>query len=174
MSSFLRRTRSLLTFMCLVSLDTHKAQTLEKNRNTVLGRGSDVKVVCLFNMVQGSRPICRDVLTRALVEVLGVDINPTMQPEEMPANLYLQVDDLNGRYGQMSCAQQGQVDLSRFTFPAHNFDLVHSQMMASSIHSTRWPQYMRDMFRVTRPGGWCQMVELYFQVQSDNGSLTEG
>jgi len=45
--------------------------------------------------------------------------------------------------------------------------------MASSIHSNRWQQYLRDMFRVTRPGGWCQMVELYFQVQSDNGSLTE-
>ncbi|KAF8849992.1 UMTA methyltransferase [Acephala macrosclerotiorum] len=90
-------------------------------------------------------------------EVLGVDINPTMQPEEMPDNLYLQLDDLN----------------RRFTFPAHNFDLVHSQMMAASIHTTRWPQYMRDMFRVTRPGGWCQMVEMYFQVQSDNGSLTD-
>jgi hypothetical protein len=28
---------------------------------------------------------------------------------------------------------------------------------------------MRDMLRVTRPGGWCQMVELYYNVQSDNG-----
>ncbi|KUJ06271.1 UMTA methyltransferase [Mollisia scopiformis] len=90
-------------------------------------------------------------------EVLGVDINPSMQQEEVPDNLYLQVDDLN----------------RRFTFPAHNFDLVNSQMMASSIHANRWPQYLRDMFRVTRPGGWCQMVEMYFQVQSDNGSLTD-
>jgi hypothetical protein len=29
------------------------------------------------------------------------------------------------------------------------------------------------MFKVTRPGGWCQMVELYFQCQSDNGTLSE-
>ena len=62
----------------------------------------------------------------------------------------------------------------RFTFPAHNFDLVHSQMLAGGIHSNRWTQYLRDMFRVTRPGGWCQMVELYFNIQSDNGSLTDG
>ncbi|KAF4631398.1 hypothetical protein G7Y89_g6735 [Cudoniella acicularis] len=80
-------------------------------------------------------------------EVLGIDINP-WQPEEIPRNL--------------------------FTFPAHNFDLVHSQMMANGIHVNRWTEYLRDMFRVTRPGGWCQMVELYYNVQSDNGSLTDG
>lgn len=39
--------------------------------------------------------------------------------------------------------------------------------MASSIHANRWSQYLRDMFRVTRPGGWCQIVEMYFQVQSE-------
>jgi ubiquinone/menaquinone biosynthesis C-methylase UbiE len=33
---------------------------------------------------------------------------------------------------------------------------------------------MRDMMRVTRPGGWCQMVELYLNVQSDNGTITDG
>ncbi|KAH8648765.1 hypothetical protein BGZ60DRAFT_474253 [Tricladium varicosporioides] len=60
------------------------------------------------------------------------------------------------------------------TFPSHNFDLVHSQMVANGIHVNRWTNYTRDMFRVTRPGGWCQMVELYYNVQSDNGSLTEG
>lgn len=46
--------------------------------------------------------------------------------------------------------------------------------MATGIHANRWNQYLREMFRVTRPGGWCQMVELYYNVQSDNGSLTRG
>lgn len=32
---------------------------------------------------------------------------------------------------------------------------------------------MRDILRVLRPGGWCQMLELYYNVQSDNGSLTD-
>lgn len=31
-------------------------------------------------------------------KVLGIDINAAMQPEEVPDNLYLQVDDLNRRY----------------------------------------------------------------------------
>jgi len=46
--------------------------------------------------------------------------------------------------------------------------------MASSIHANQWRHYTRELLRVTRPGGWTQMVELYFNVQSDNGSLTPG
>ncbi|KAL2165857.1 hypothetical protein VTG60DRAFT_3706 [Thermothelomyces hinnuleus] len=32
--------------------------------------------------------------------------------------------------------------------------------------------YLSDILRVLRPGGWCQMVEIYFNAQSDNGTLT--
>jgi predicted methyltransferase len=34
--------------------------------------------------------------------------------------------------------------------------------------------YIRDIFRVLKPGGWCQIVEIYFNAQSDNGTLTPG
>ncbi|KAK6606048.1 UMTA methyltransferase [Botrytis cinerea] len=89
-------------------------------------------------------------------EVIAIDIYP-FQPETVPENLYLQVDDLN----------------NRFTFQAHNFDLVHSRLMSGAIHVNRWAGYLRDMLRVLRPGGWCQLVELHHNAQSDNGSLTE-
>ncbi|KAI9054724.1 hypothetical protein LZ554_001875 [Drepanopeziza brunnea f. sp. 'monogermtubi'] len=90
-------------------------------------------------------------------EVLGIDINPMMQPDEVPDNLYLQVDDLN----------------RRFTFPAHNFDMVQSRMVAGGIHINMWTQYLREIIRVIRPGGWAQMVEIYLNFQSDNGTLTD-
>ncbi|QSZ33890.1 hypothetical protein DSL72_005464 [Monilinia vaccinii-corymbosi] len=90
-----------------------------------------------------------------LVQVIAIDIYP-FQPETVPENLYLQVDDLN----------------NRFTFQAHNFDLVHSRLMAAAIHANRWAGYLQDMLRVVRPGGWCQLVELYHNAQSDNGRLT--
>ncbi|RSL98414.1 hypothetical protein CDV31_012614 [Fusarium ambrosium] len=91
-------------------------------------------------------------------EVLGIDISPHVIPESPPDNMELQVDDLNGR----------------FTFPSNHFDVVHSQMVAGGIHANRWRSYIRDIFRVLRPGGWCQMVEIYFNAQSDNGTLTRG
>ena len=61
-----------------------------------------------------------------------------------------------------------------FAFPANHFDLVHSQMMSGGIHADRWSDYVDDIFRVLRPGGWVQMVEIYFNAQSDNGSLADG
>lgn len=91
-------------------------------------------------------------------EVLGIDISPHVIPESPPDNMELQVDDLNGR----------------FTFQSNHFDVVHSQMVAGGIHANRWRSYIRDIFRVLRPGGWCQMVEIYFNAQSDNGTLTRG
>ncbi|KAK3324272.1 S-adenosyl-L-methionine-dependent methyltransferase [Cercophora scortea] len=89
-------------------------------------------------------------------EVIGLDIYPYPMPADLPANLDLQIDDLN----------------SPSTFPSNYFDLVHSRMMVGGIHANRWPNYLNDMLRVLRPGGWCQMVEIYFNVQSDNGTLT--
>jgi len=79
------------------------------------------------------------------------------EDEEIPGNLYLQLDDLN----------------RRFSFPSNHFDLVHSQLVAGGINADRWQSYLRDIFKATRPGGWCQMVEIYFQCQSDNGTLLE-
>ncbi|KAJ5172805.1 hypothetical protein N7492_005398 [Penicillium capsulatum] len=90
-------------------------------------------------------------------EVIGVDIAPHMSPDDVPENLWLQVDDLN----------------RTFTFPTNHFDLVHSRLLATGIHRARWPSYIRDIVRVLKPGGWVQMVEIYFNVQSDNGSITD-
>ncbi|KAK1766742.1 S-adenosyl-L-methionine-dependent methyltransferase [Phialemonium atrogriseum] len=90
-------------------------------------------------------------------EVIGIDIYPNMAPEIIPPNLNLQVDDLN----------------RPSTFASNHFDLVNSRLMAGGIHSNRWGNYMADILRVLRPGGWCQMVEIYFNAQSDNGTLTD-
>ncbi|KAK3196820.1 hypothetical protein K4F52_000164 [Lecanicillium sp. MT-2017a] len=91
-------------------------------------------------------------------EVLGIDVSPFMLPEDPPSNLEFQIDDLNGS----------------FTFPPNEFDLVHSQMLAGGIHASRWQSYVNDIFRVLKPGGWCQMIELYLNAQSDNGTLADG
>ncbi|KAL6691820.1 S-adenosyl-L-methionine-dependent methyltransferase [Trichoderma pleuroticola] len=112
--------------------------------------------VCYFDpfLRAGQRAKAGDIDCN--IKVVGLDISPHMIPEVLPDNLELQVDDLNGE----------------FTFPSNYFDVVHSQMMAGGIHATRWPSYLRDMYRVLHPGGWCQLVEIYFNAQSDNGTLS--
>ncbi|KAK1140425.1 hypothetical protein N8T08_010371 [Aspergillus melleus] len=90
-------------------------------------------------------------------DVIGLDIFPHANSDDIPENLWLQVDDLN----------------RPFTFPSNHFDLVQSRMLATGINKDRWPSYIRDMKRVLKPGGWVQLIEIYFNVQSDNGSITE-
>ncbi|KAF8460392.1 S-adenosyl-L-methionine-dependent methyltransferase [Kalaharituber pfeilii] len=81
-----------------------------------------------------------------------------MAPEATPYNFWFQVDDLN----------------KPFTFQDRYFDLVHSRCVIAGIEAARWETYVRDCCRILKPGGWLQMVEFYYNVQSDNGTLTDG
>ncbi len=58
-------------------------------------------------------------------------------------------------------------------FRSNHFNFVHSQLVAGGINRNRWTSYVQDCFRVLKPGGWLQMVEIYYNAQSDNGSLTD-
>ncbi|OAA32012.1 UMTA methyltransferase [Moelleriella libera RCEF 2490] len=62
----------------------------------------------------------------------------------------------------------------RMPFKKKYFDFAHSQMMAGAINAQRWPSFIGEMYRALRPGGWCQLVELYPNAQSHNGRLTDG
>ncbi|KAI0597947.1 hypothetical protein F4775DRAFT_592939 [Biscogniauxia sp. FL1348] len=91
--------------------------------------------------------------------VRGIDISPHHHnPDESVENLYLDVDDLN----------------MPFQFRSNHFDLINSRLVAGGINNSRWTGYVRDIFRCLRGGGWCQMVEIDFNAQSDNGTLTDG
>ncbi|KAI1409344.1 S-adenosyl-L-methionine-dependent methyltransferase [Hypoxylon sp. FL1857] len=98
--------------------------------------------------------IQHDVLTM----VIGIDVSPHhYNPEESVENLYLNVDNLN----------------MPLQFNSNHFDLVNSRLVAGGIDRNRWQAYMRDILRCLRGGGWCQMVEIDFNAQSDNGTLTD-
>ncbi|KAK6957884.1 hypothetical protein Daesc_000673 [Daldinia eschscholtzii] len=79
------------------------------------------------------------------MQVIGIDVSPHhYNPEESVENLYLNVDNLN------------------------------MPLVAGGIDRNRWHEYMRDILRCLRKGGWCQMVEIDYNAQSDNGTLTDG
>ncbi|KAI1658421.1 S-adenosyl-L-methionine-dependent methyltransferase [Daldinia decipiens] len=91
--------------------------------------------------------------------VIGIDVSPHhYNPEESVDNLYLNVDNLN----------------MPLSFPSNHFDLVNSRLVAGGIDRNRWIEYIRDILRCLRRGGWCQMVEIDYNAQSDNGTLTDG
>ncbi|CAJ2513778.1 Uu.00g018970.m01.CDS01 [Anthostomella pinea] len=91
-------------------------------------------------------------------KVRGIDISPHHHnPNESVDNLYLDIDDLN----------------MPLNFRSNHFDLINSRLVAGGINSHRWTGYLRDMFKCLRAGGWVQLVEIDFNAQSDNGTLTE-
>ncbi|KAK7956865.1 uncharacterized protein PG986_006087, partial [Apiospora aurea] len=63
--------------------------------------------------------------------------------------------------------------MSSLEYHDNTFDLVHSRLLAGGINAGRWPSYLRDLYRVLVPGGWVQMVEIYFNAQSDGGHLSD-
>lgn len=54
--------------------------------------------------------------------------------------------------------QRGNI-LQRLPFQDNTFDFVHQRLLATGIPFTCWPQVIQELLRVTKPGGWIEMVE---------------
>ena len=59
------------------------------------------------------------------------------------------------------------------TYQANTYNLIHSRFVAPGIKRTRWLDYVKDLRRLLRRNGWVQMVEYYYNFQSDSGLLTD-
>lgn len=49
--------------------------------------------------------------------------------------------------------------LNGLSFADGSFDFVHMRLMLFALPETAWPQVARELVRVTRPGGWIELVE---------------
>jgi ubiquinone/menaquinone biosynthesis C-methylase UbiE len=49
--------------------------------------------------------------------------------------------------------------LERLPFPGMSFDFVHQRLLVGAIPAVRWPDDIMELVRVTRPGGWVELVE---------------
>lgn len=80
--------------------------------------------------------------------VLGVDIAPP--PVNEQASPGLSADNYT--------FVQGNV-LERLPFADRSFDFVHQRYLVMGIPANRWPQVVAELLRVTRPGGWIELIE---------------
>ncbi|MBX5458726.1 MAG: methyltransferase domain-containing protein [Thermogemmatispora sp.] len=56
--------------------------------------------------------------------------------------------------------QPVQADLlTGLPFAEARFDYVHQRFLATAIPVTAWPGILDDLLRITRPGGWLELVE---------------
>jgi hypothetical protein len=90
--------------------------------------------------------------------VTAIDIFPADLPDQ-PENLDCEIHNLNEPL-----------------YPVYNdtrFDLIHSRCVAPGINIDRWQPYINDLALLLRRGGYLQCAELYYNIQSDSGRLTD-
>ncbi|KAF5318802.1 hypothetical protein D9619_010822 [Psilocybe cf. subviscida] len=76
-------------------------------------------------------------------KITCIDIGASMFPKEYPSNMTFQV-------------------ASALAMPAgwtNKFALVHQRLILSGIKYDEWEQDIREIYRVTEPGGWAQLCE---------------
>ena len=78
---------------------------------------------------------------------IGVDITPS-SPESAPGTV------IPENYAFTA----GNI-LEGLKFPDGSFDFVHMRLLLFAIPEARWPDVVRELARVTRPGGWIELVE---------------
>lgn len=85
-------------------------------------------------------------------EVIGIDLSPT-QPTYVPPNLQFQIADGD----------------EEWTF-RQQFDLVHTRIM-NDMSLKDWPNYFRQAYAATKPGGWVEAQEFSYVRQSDDNTI---
>ncbi|KAJ1548973.1 hypothetical protein HK405_012000, partial [Cladochytrium tenue] len=75
-------------------------------------------------------------------DFVGVDI-ATYGHHNLPANVTFETKDVtNG-----------------LDFPDNTFDLVHQRSLMLAYKTEQWPAVLKELIRVTKPGGYIQLVE---------------
>ncbi len=77
-------------------------------------------------------------------QVVGVDIDIPLLPKNAPPN-----------YRAVAVSA-----LDQLPFDDATFDYAHMRLQAMKIRVHQWPLVLREMLRVTRPGGWVELLEL--------------
>ena len=81
--------------------------------------------------------------------ILGIDIALSSLPRPLPtACLFAQANILEG-----------------LPFSNQQFSYTHQRLLAAAIPAAQWPDVVRELVRVTRVGGWVELVEIGDTVQ---------
>jgi SAM-dependent methyltransferase len=76
-------------------------------------------------------------------QVVGLDIEPPQSGQILPPNARFVLENL----------------LNGLPFADRSFDFTHQRLMVLAIPAAHWPTVVGDLVRVTRPGGWVELLE---------------
>jgi SAM-dependent methyltransferase len=62
--------------------------------------------------------------------------------------------------------------LQGLPFPDGQFDYVHQRLLVAGIPTVQWPEVIRELIRVTRPGGWVELLEVGITIKNAGPATT--
>jgi len=86
--------------------------------------------------------------------VVGIDLVPS-KPDGPPNFRFVRSNVLQG-----------------LPFVSDQFDFVHQRLLVGGVPANSWPALVHDLVRVTRPGGWIELVEVGFEVEPAGPATT--
>ncbi|HEY0756865.1 MAG TPA: methyltransferase domain-containing protein [Ktedonobacteraceae bacterium] len=89
--------------------------------------------------------------------VLGLDVDNELFHQAPPANCLL---------------RQGNI-LTGLALPDGVIEFTHQRFLVLAIPDVQWPSVVRELVRVTRPGGWLELVETDARVQNGGPATTQ-
>jgi ubiquinone/menaquinone biosynthesis C-methylase UbiE len=87
---------------------------------------------------------CEMALTYQKTQVIGFDLENVPRTASMPLNYQFHRGNL----------------LDGLPFAAQQFDYVHQRLLVAGIPTALWPSVIRELERVTHPGGFVELVEM--------------
>jgi ubiquinone/menaquinone biosynthesis C-methylase UbiE len=122
----------------------------------------------VLDVACGTGRWARDMARRfPTANVIGFDINR----DQLDASLSEGERAGNDLLPQNCAFLQGDA-LQPFAFPAASYELTMARACSAFIPAAQWPHVMREMVRVTRPGGWIEVRDFRL-VHSPNAALNE-
>jgi ubiquinone/menaquinone biosynthesis C-methylase UbiE len=83
-------------------------------------------------------------------QIVGVDIAFSSLPEPLPAGcVFTRANILEG-----------------LPFPDGQFTYTHQRLLVAAIPALHWPKVVRELVRVTRVGGWVELLEVGDVIQN--------
>lgn len=89
--------------------------------------------------------------------VLGFDLDPALFSKAPPANCLLRSGNI----------------LTGLPLPDQFADFAHQRFLVLAIPDARWPAVVRELVRITRRGGWLELVETDAQVHDGGPATTQ-
>jgi SAM-dependent methyltransferase len=77
------------------------------------------------------------------------------------------------RPAQENCLLRIGNVLSGLPFPDEFFSFTHQRLLVAGITAENWPRVIHELVRVTRAGGWIELVEIDNQMQNPGPATTK-